>query len=159
MFIGAVVAVLCFGPFILVSLNTQKKKKNTARALEAVAAKYNGNIDEKEVNGHYALGIDKQNNKVFFYNAVKDTVTEQFVDLTNVSLCKVNSISRTFKERGKIQSLVDRIEILFLPEGKEQRETTFELFNADISLQGNGEIPFAEVWTRKINEQIRNIKK
>lgn len=152
--IGAIAIIICVLPFIMMSLNKRKKEKKILQSLSEISAKNSCQIDQYEILGSFAIGIDETKNFVFFYRLSKDTEIEQSIDLSEVKSCKIINTSRTLEGKGGNRKALDKLELSFMPTANDKPETKLEFFNADVSMQLYGEWESIEKWSKLINSRL-----
>ena len=156
--IGAIVIIICALPFVMMSRNSKKREKKNLQSLSEIATQNNCQIDQHEIFGSSAIGIDETKNFVFFYKLTKDKGIEQSVDLSEVQNCKVINTSRTLNNKGGNRKVIDKLELSFLPIVQNRSEIKLEFFNSDDNLQLLGELQSIEKWSKLINDRLNHKK-
>ena len=152
--IGTISVVICVAPFVLVTRSVKKKEKEMLRALNDFANLDNCKIHEHEYIGDFIIGMDTTKNVVFFYKKEKDTLEKLSVDLKDVKNCNVSKIGKSVRKNGKVEQIIERIELVFTTSPSASRDVVFELFNTLNNLQLNGELQTAEKWAQKVNTLV-----
>ena len=156
--VGAIIITICMLPFIMIGRSRKKKEKQFIQALQNNANKHNCQINQQEVFGTFAIGMDEEHNTLFFSRSAKEKEEEQFVDLSNIKKCEVINTGRTFRNKNGnkngTKTIIDKLELGFIPKAKDQPEIKWEFFNADISYQINGELHAMQKWATNINNLL-----
>jgi len=152
--IGGITIMIIVVPIYMMLRGRKKKEKMILRSLLEIAAQKNCTIDQHEIFGSNAIGIDENNKKVFFYRQTEDQITEQFVDLGAIGSCKVVKTHSTFRNKGVNEKVLERLELSFVPSVQSNGEIKFEFFNADDNIQLNGELQSAERWSQLIHDRF-----
>ena len=149
--IGAIVVALCIVPFIVMSQNRKKRERKTIESLNSIAQRQNCSISKHEICGDFIIGIDEVNKYVFFLKKLNDKVVEQCVNLSEIRNCKLNNTARTVAN----QSVIDKLELSFIPIDKNKKEIALEFFNTDINMQLGQELRSIEQWSNFINDYLK----
>lgn len=155
---GAIAILICVVPFIMLNRRKKKREKLFLQSLSKIAAPVDGQIDQYEIIGNFAIGMDEAKNMVFFYRPTKDKVEAQFVELEGFQKSKVIKTYRSFKNNNGIQKEIDRLELCFIPTLKDTPQIKLEFYNSDVSMRLNGELQSIEKWSNLINDQLKHIK-
>ena len=155
---GAIIIILLALPFVMLNSSKRKREKKFLQSLSEIAAQNNCQIDQHELFGSFAIGIDESKNHVFFYRQAKDKQFAQSVDLGEVQSSKVIKTSRTLKNNGEYQEVLDRLELGFVPLDEKKSETKLEFFNTDVNVQLYGELQSIEKWSQLINDRLEQKK-
>lgn len=156
--VGAVSIAAFTLPVVLMTRNRRKKGKHFKDLLTQLAAQHDCQIDQHEIFGNFAIGLNANKNFVFFCKETEEKVDEKVVDLGKIRNCEVLSTSRTLKVKEGNQRVIDRIELDFIPGAKGTAETKIEFFNADLFPQLSGELQSAEKWSKLINGRLKGKK-
>lgn len=124
------------------------------QSLSKIATQHDCQINQYEIFGSFAIGLDKIKNFVFFYKQIKDKVEEHTICLGEIQSCKILNISRSLKTKSGSQNVIDRLELSFIPIAENKPEIKLEFFNTDISVQLNGELQSIEKWSKLINDRL-----
>lgn len=74
-------------------------------------------------------------------------VITQFVDLNDFQICKVKNTSRGVNNT----SVIEKLELVFIPKDKTKKEVSLEFFNSDHSIQIVDELHAIENWCNRVN--------
>ncbi|WP_446050743.1 hypothetical protein [Zobellia laminariae] len=152
--IGAISAVICVTPFVLVTRSVKKKEKEMLRSLTDFADKDNCKINEHEYVGDFIIGMDTNKKVVFFYKEERNEIEKLSVDLKDVKSCKASKIGKSVRNNGKVEQTIERIELVFSTKPTAGRDVVFELYNPQNNLQLNGELQTAEKWAKMVNDIV-----
>lgn len=119
--------------------------------LTQLAATQNSVITQYEFGGHYIIGIDEKKNILFFYNPKATNQTEQTIILSHFQACKVNNKSKKAGTEGNTQTIIEAIQLCFVPKTAGKPDAILEFYNTQIAMQLSGEVQAAEKWSKLIN--------
>ncbi|SHE47392.1 hypothetical protein SAMN05444274_101451 [Mariniphaga anaerophila] len=147
-------------PFVISGNKRKKQKKNLLGKLSELAKKENCTITQHEFCGDFVIGLDNQNNYLFFYKKVENKEVQQSANLTDFSSCRVLKAIKTMGEKKEQYHVINKLELCFYPLAKSQPDVLIEFYNTDYDrLTLTGEIQLAEKWEKLLNEKMKNIKK
>ncbi len=152
---GAAIVAICMLPFVIIGNAGKKRKKRTLQSLTNMAKQYNGQISQYEFCANFAIGIDEAKNFVFFYKRSKDEVEEEYVDLSEIKKSKVVTTSRTVGNKDQNHSVIDRLDLAFVPKAVNKEEIKWAFFDVEENLQLSSELPMIEKWSNLINDRIK----
>lgn len=150
--IGIICIALCAMPFILTSVNKNKKNKQTLDKLKNLAKRNNSEISQYEICGYYAIGIDKSNKTVSFILKNEEDMEEQFINLNTIKSCELIHVKKPINNKEKELS---QLYLKLNPVDKNRSPYNLEFFNTDINYQINNEIQSSEKWNALINDTIK----
>tara|TARA_R110000868_G_scaffold243515_1_gene499525 strand:- start:621 stop:1112 length:492 start_codon:yes stop_codon:yes gene_type:complete len=153
--IGLIILALCIIPFIIIRRNKIKRERLMLKSLTDLANLHNCKINEHELCGDYAIGIDKLKNYLFFYKKMKDKETTQFINLESINSCKILNSSRTIKNKQEKYHVIDRLSLSLKPNLEHKKEQILEFFNSDYNSQTYGELQSIEKWLKLVNLQLK----
>lgn len=162
---GTIIITLIFiavvtAPFILTGYNKNKKKKGLLGQLEEMAGKEDCNISYHEFCCNFVIGLDETKNHLFFYKKAENQEFAKSINLQNYNSCKMYNSNRTVGEKKEKYYVVDRLELIFYPAGKETPEVSIEFYNDDYDrLTLSGELQLAEKWEKLLNERLKRSQK
>lgn len=150
--IGIAFMLICISPFVVIYMNTKKNSKQTLQMLTNYANENNSKITLKEFCGDFAIGLDEPLNKLFF---VKKNIVDNHsvcIDLNSIEAC-VPHMAR--KSARNASSAITSVDLEFIPQGKNQKETDLHLYDDRVNIQLTGEVQFAEKWSKTINSRLK----
>ncbi len=153
--VGAILAVICILPFVLMIRNSKKLEKQLLESLSGIAAQQNSTITQHELCGNIAIGLDENTHTFFFFKRGKNTQTAQHIDLGKFQNCTVVNTRRSFKVAGRNDSVIEKLELSFLPIVKNKSPLKLEFYNSDESRQLNGELQLVEKWSKILNGKLQ----
>lgn len=145
--IGSILVILCILPLVFAGRGRKKKEKKLLQALFDFANRNDCSITEHEICGDILIGIDVPNHKLFFMKQMYQEVITQFVDLNDFQICKVKNTSRGVNNT----SVIEKLELVFIPKDKTKKEVSLEFFNSDHSIQIVDELHAIENWCNRVN--------
>jgi len=105
-------------------------------------------ILQLEVNGDYAIGVDQNRKRLFFYREKEEGNILKNIDLNTIKKCEViNSKSNNSKSH-----VIDSVGLNFVSNTKTQQDSMIELYNHKESYQLNGELDFVKKWSKTIQD-------
>ena len=137
------------------SRGRKKREKVFLNSLSKIALQNSCQINQHEVFGTSAIGIDETKGLVFFYRQVADKDTEQFAVLSEIQTCRVINTNRTYKNKDGNQMIIDRLELSMIPIARNNPELRMEFFRADVNGQLTGELQSIEKWSKLINDRLK----
>jgi|SRR5690606_3456478 len=156
--VGLILIFICVIPFVIMYNNRVKKENKILQLLHEFAQQHNCKISQHEFCGDFVLGIDNSSNFVFFCKQKKEEVIFQFVPLSEVHICQVVKKTRNIKSDMETPSIIDKVELSFIPINKSKEKSRFELYDEETNLQLSGELQFADKWSKQINDCLKNKK-
>lgn len=153
--VGAVSLAVVALPVVLMSRSRRKKGKHFKDLLSELAAQHGCQIDQYEIAGIYAIGLDETRNFVFYCAEKQEKMEEQYVDLGKIQRCTVVSTGSMLKGKDGNHKVIDKLELSFLPIAKDKPEVKLEFFNADINPQLYGELQTVEKWSNLLNVRLK----
>lgn len=152
----AIFIAVCIIPFVLMGQKNKKRKKGELQSLINIANQQNCTISKSEILNDYVIGMDEAKKQVFFFKKQKDNVIEEYINLAEIKISKVKNTGRAITYNNSNQSIIEKLELVFIPLDKNRKEIAWEFFNTDNSSQLSGELQSAEEWSNRINESLKN---
>jgi dipeptide/tripeptide permease len=154
--IGLFLLILCILPVAVIDRNRKKKKKIFQQSLTDLAKKTNCNISEYEILNETAIGIDKENHRLFFIRCTTGHEVQQTINLTEIKKCRMAETGRTVES----VRVTEKLELAFTPFAPGQQETSLNVYDVDIdNLTLSGEFQFTEKWVQLVNDHLAIINK
>lgn len=153
---GIVFLALFALPFVLDRRNRVGKKKRALLSLQQFALQHQCGIDQHELSGTVALGLDKGKNAIFYIRQEKDGRSSHYVHLAEMRSCNLVSAVRNTKQGGAAVAPTDRVQLNLQPKDASRAEVRLEIFDAGSGLQLNGELQVAERWSKLIQDRLKN---
>ena len=149
--IGIASVALCAMPFVLTNRSRKNKEKQFMASLKDVANQHHCEITEYEIFGHYAIGVDRSKNYVFYISKKGTVINQQYVDLASIKTCEIANIGKSYARKEKI---TERLNLNFFPIDNDQPDTVFEFYNAEVNYQLSGELQSIEKWNKSIKNML-----
>ncbi len=150
-FVGMIVILICIIPFILISINNRKKDEKLRLKLFDFAQRSNFVVTRYDLWHHSSIGIDDQNEVIFFTRTVKEQAFLQQINLSEIQKCRVIITRKTASSSGGIEKL----ELAFTYQNKQKQDVFVEFYNAAYdSLTLSGELQMVEKWGKIVNDKI-----
>lgn len=154
--IGILFLALFALPFVIDQRSRAARKKRVLRSLQELAEQQGCRIDQHELCGDLALGLDEGKNAIFYYRQEKEGHSSHSAHLAEMRSCKLVNATRNNKHGGGTAALTERVQLSLLPKDQSKAELRLELFDAGSGLQLNGELQVAERWSKVIQDRIKN---
>ena len=89
--IGAIGLALCLAPFIISNIKNRKKDSKIQKTISDYASQNGFKISEFEIKPKYAVGIDKDNAKLFYLNLIEEAHSQnvEMIDLSEIDTSKI----------------------------------------------------------------------
>src|SRR5690606_3927059 len=142
-------------PFVLTVRGRRKKKNRLVKSLNHLAAGQNTTLGQKEFCGNYVIGMDRENNFVFFQKTIKKELQPpQMVDLSQIKACKILNQANNVKG----ERIIEKLGLQFQPIKNDRPEIYLEFYHHEQSYQVQGELQSLENWSQRINDSLRELK-
>lgn len=152
---GAIILAICIGPLVIMYYRSVNQDNKMLKSLKDIAKQHNCNISQHEICNNFAIGLDENNNYVFFFKQKEQEISiSQFVNLSEIQNCKAEKRTSFTKVKDENITFFEKIELKFIPSNKSKAEITFELYTPE-NRQLNGELQLVDRWSKKINEHLR----
>ena len=141
--IGIILVLICVLPFILFSVNNNKKRKRRIQNLIQKAKENNATIQEKDDWNQSIIGIDKANKMLFF--SKKSEEFDKFISI-NISELQKCQIERTENNQKVLEKL--ELELSFAT----KPTIVLEFFNKDETRLLVNEIELIQKWQKLLSK-------
>ncbi|UXP31141.1 hypothetical protein N6H18_12360 [Reichenbachiella agarivorans] len=152
---GLVVIALCVMIFVIIHKSRVNKERELVNGLKAIALSCNSDIQEVECGLEFAIGMSDVKDYVFFYKKRQDYTNEQYVPLSAVGKCYVQSVRRPHPAKGSTEVIIDKLDLILEFKDKKLGQRRFEFYNSDERLQMNGEMQLIQNWESIINNCLK----
>lgn len=151
--IGALGIALCLAPFVITNLKNKNKDIKTQNIINDYANKNGFKIFEFEIKPKYALGIDKDNAKLFYLNTVDDKRSQnvEMIDLSEINTSKIQ-IEKHFTSNKK--EVIDKILLNLIPKESTTQTSSLVFYDSTVSFQFDGEMQSIEKWQKTISQVL-----
>lgn len=154
--IGFAALVICAIPFVFDYRSRSKKTKHLKLSLTKLAEQHNCEVNQYEYCGNFILGIDENRNSLFFFKQPKtEEGISQYINLEEIQKCEVVKKTKNVKTDTENLTIVERVEMSFIPSNKNKVEQKIELFDKEKNMQLNGELQFVDKWSKQINDHLK----
>lgn len=153
--LGVVLTSVCIMPFVLLKQSRKRKEKKLLKILHDMAAEQQCHIDQHEVLGEMALGMDSVRRFVFFFKANNSTMQTNFINLAEIRTCRTGNASKAVSSKDNHFSVIDKVQLIFTPVVKSKPEIAWTLYDAEESTQLFGELEMTEKWETLINKALK----
>lgn len=149
--IGIICVALCAMPFILTSVNKNKKKKTVLNTLIDLANQHNSEISQHEICSYYSIGIDESKKSVSFILDNEETIKKDFINLATIKTCDIVDLKKPRKD-------TERLYLKLSPIDKSKPDVILEFYNSEINYQLGSELQSIEKWNTLINSMLPSSK-
>ncbi|WP_437373322.1 hypothetical protein [Maribacter litoralis] len=151
--IGLASVALCAMPFVLTSRSRKIKEKKMMSSLSDIASKYNCQLTQHEIFGHYAIGVDTEKKYVFFVSKNGEELKQQYADLSTIKSSEIANIDKSYARKEKI---TERLLLKLFPKNTNNEDLVFEFYNAAVNFQLSGEFQSIEKWNKLIKNMLKS---
>ena len=142
----AITVLVVVIPFAFVNIKNQRKNNKTKSVLLKYANAYNSKIDESETLNNIAIGIDYNQNRLFFVQHYKTHELEQIIDLNDIKSVRLVNEKRAVKVGKSSTLVVEKIEIVLTNNNPKNQDYVLKLYDENINLILSGEVQLANKW-------------
>ncbi|MEM5565184.1 hypothetical protein WNY78_08710 [Psychroserpens sp. AS72] len=150
---STVLVLLVTTPVVLIQQQQKKKERKLLKALKAIANQHNSTLTEFEVFKNFAIGLDKNNNNLFFYKQNSKKEITQRIDLNKIKSCGILN-SKKANNSDKKDSIV-RLQLILNPKSNAKHEQNIEIYNQTDDFQLNGELEVIRKWEHLIQTHLK----
>lgn len=145
-----ILVMLVFLPFILLPLIQNSDRKKLQKKSEEESSKHGLNLDQKESWSMNFIGIDSAQKRMLWIQKLENELITDLVDLSEVRSTKLNITETEKKKDGKIEKILERIDLEFLLLNDEKKIISF--FDNDLIFNQDLEVKHAEKWNGLIQK-------
>lgn len=150
-----VIVVLGATPFVLSYVHNRNREKKMLTMITDEATDMSCKVDDYEICGDYAIGIDREKGMLFFgKESAKIEIRQSFL-LSEYIDCKAITVGRSVDDGGKRNKFTDRLCLTLIPRQKTNAVVELEFFNASLNGQLSGELESVEKWAGIARSIIR----
>lgn len=154
--VSIVIIAICILPFVFIGRGRKKREKAQYKSLVDFATTLGGNITAHEFIGDAILGLDETGMSVFFGKSKLQPEDYIHLNLAEYSHCKVNTVSHSSKTREGQTTVIEKIELNFIPLLKQQPVASLEMYNTEESSFLSNELLLSESWGTRINTLMKH---
>ena len=141
--IGIILLIICVLPFILFSVNNNKKRKKRIENLVKKAKENNATIQEKDDWNQSVIGLDKKNKILFFSKKSEEFDKFIFINISELLLCRIERTENKHKVLEKLE-----LELTF----SSKPTVVLEFFNKNETRLILNEIEIIQKWQTLLNK-------
>jgi hypothetical protein len=157
--VGILVLLICIIPFAMVGYRSKLNNKKKLEELIAFAKEKKGNITIHEQWRNSAIGLDKQNEMIFYFHQENETKIFHQILLQEIESCNINNVNSNISNKGNNYKIIEKIELVFSYQDKKLEKIALNIFNSKSEgLTVSGELQIAEKWHQLINEILKSNK-
>lgn len=141
--IGIILLIICVLPFILFSVNNNKKRKKRIENLVKKAKENNATIQEKDDWNQSVIGLDKKHKMLFFSKKSEEFDEFIFINISELLLCRIERTENKHKILEKLE-----LELTFAS----KPTVVLEFFNKNETRLILNEIEIIQKWQTLLNK-------
>ena len=123
-----------------------------------MAEKNAGKINEHDIWNNSVIGIDTNAHKLFCVKEATGNQLQQEINLVEVQKCRLNNVSKTVNTPDGKQTLIEKLELIFIYHDHSKPETFLEFYNSKLdNLSINEEFALTGKWLEIINLELLSI--
>ena len=151
--IGAIGLVLCLAPFVISNIKNKKKDSKIQTKISNYASNNGYKVSEFEVKPKYALGIDKDNAKLFYLNLIEEAHSQnvEMIDLSEIDTSKIQ-IEKHFTSNKK--EIIDKVLLNLIPKQNTAQTSSLVFYDSTVSFQFDGEMQSIQKWHNTISDLL-----
>lgn len=141
----AILIIIVAAPFLIMAGSEGKHKSFLSKGLKILLNINNATASKTSVHTNFALAVDNQQQKLYYFEQSKTEHEEQVIDLKLYDTVRVDQEVKHLKNKEKH---IDNIEAIYLVLSNSKTKTSqrVKLYHEDDSLQLSGEIAIAQEW-------------
>lgn len=157
--IGIIILLLCILPLVIMTRKANQKERQFSRDLFDFAKKSNSKLSEHEIMNNIAIGLDKENNQLFFLRKKENIEAEFQINLLEIQKCRVLNSNRTVNSKEGNYKVIDKLALAFTYLDKNKQETVLDFYKSELNnFSLNGELQLIEKWLKIINDLLMENK-
>lgn len=123
-------------------------------SISSLAAKRECKITKSYIGTDYAVGLDEKPEYFYFFRKSAEGEKSVVVKLGDIQHCKVVTTYRAANGKTGGASIIDKLELRFIPVSKSRQEIDLEFFESGSHGQLSGELQAIEEWSKILNGRI-----
>lgn len=147
--IGLFIIASCLFPFVWVNIKNNNRKK---QIINSLTDNPNIKITSYEFCGDMALGLNTDENLVFFYKKTKDQTTKESIRLADYKSCQL--VKTTEMNTKSKHQVIQQLHLNFKSQHSQLPDVDFPLYNIKESMLIGGELFFGEKWANLLNQRF-----
>jgi len=154
--IGLAMLSLFVIPAIILSAKNKKRNNALLIGLKKFAAERNCELSAHDVQPLFAIGIATSGDQAFFIRRQDETdeLIRSSHQMAMTKACDLQVEKRAVKLLKSDETVIDKIEICFYSNNKEERNVRWTLYDSAISPQTDNEFILGEKWVSIIRKAI-----
>ena len=158
--IGLSLIILTALPFIIFNVHKKMKKNKFLKDFIDMAKKENLTFSHKELlHNYYAIGIDTDSNKLFYFNRQVDRGNGTLIDLSEIEKCRIVTVDRHVKSQYSNNDKTNRLELVLTYNNSKTPEKVLELYKNAEFMPTTDDIAHVENWLSIINSRLKTSQK
>lgn len=152
---GTIAVLALVGPFIFVLIKNKRKNNKTKSIFMKYANVDNSNIDESDILDNIAIGIDYNQNRLYFIKHSNNQESKQIINLNDVRSAKLEKKQRTVKSGKSSTLIIEKVELVLTSNNPNKQNYVLDLYDENINMVLSGEVQLANKWVA-ILERVLN---
>jgi hypothetical protein len=155
--IGLGIVVLTVLPFIIYNVYKKIRKRKFMNDFIKMSENAKLSCSQREVwKNCYAIGIDSDSKKLFYFNKKEDKEDGILIDLSGVEKCRLVATDRHVKSQYSINDKTNRIELVLTYSNSGVPEKVLELYKNAEFMPSTDDIAHVENWLSIINSNLKS---
>lgn len=148
--------VLTALPFIIYNLYKKMKKMKFLKDFINMSEKAKLKFSQKELwNNCYAIGIDSDSKKLFYFNKQENREDGSLIDLSEVERCRLVTTDRHVKIQNSKNNQTNKLELAFTYKSSTVPEKALEFYKNAEFMPTTDDFAHAENWLSIINSNLK----
>ncbi len=151
--IFGIFTLACFiVPVIYLQSKKSKEKKEVLKIFKALAQQQGLIISAHDFWNHcYAIGLDSEQNKLFYFKNQDGREQNVVIDLTEVEKCSVVNVNRMVNDN----KIIDRLGLSFAFRNPKLPEKILEFYTKEEGMPVNDEFQLSEKWKAIVDARLQ----
>ena len=150
---STVLVLLVVTPVVLMQQQQKKKERKLLKALKTLAKSDNYSITEYDIFKNFAIGLDKQNNTLYFHKMSASKEINQRINLNDIKSCGVSNSKKPTQKNTSGDTV--KLELILNSAKNSGDHKTIEFYNQTDDFQLNGELEIVRKWEHIIHDRIK----
>jgi hypothetical protein len=150
------IVVLTALPFIIYNVYKKMKKMKFLKDFVNMSEKAKLKFSQKELwNNYYAIGIDSDSKKLFYFNKLDNREDGTLIDLSEVERCRLVTTDRHVKTQNGKNNQTNKLEVVFTYKNPGVPEKALEFYKNHEFMPTTDDFSHVENWLGIINSNLK----
>ncbi|MDG5491237.1 hypothetical protein [Psychroserpens sp. SPM9] len=150
---SAVLLLLVVAPVALIQQQQKKKEKNLLKALKTLTNQHHATLSEYDVFRNFAIGMDSETKRLFFYKKDNSNIIAQHFDLNEFTSCGILKSKKASPQNKSEQ--IAKLQLILNPKHHSKAHEAIEIYNQESDFQLDGELDVLHKWERLIQNSLK----